>query len=449
MTFVQRPYYRQHRGYGSPALGVRTGMMAMALTPPIFALAGKVNIVTYIAGISHEKLNVLHRYVSYLMLGLAIAHVIPFIVAPLQDSKGGTALLKKQWAPQGFESATEYSGIAPFVILVFIAVFSIPWIRRCAYELFVHSHILAAIAYLAAMFWHVGKELDSPSYLWATVGVWAFSILARFLTKLKSNNLNGAEARIEEVDEGMLKMSIKTKEVSWKPGQHVFLRFPELSLLDNHPFTIASSFNGTYLEDSNGNTTAELMKFLIRPYDGVTRKLAKHAGTSTKAYIDGPYGSHEKLADRYENVILVAGGSGISAMLPHLSYLARKLGKRSCVTKKVTLIWAVKTAGALKWIEEDLEEILEMAPEGSVHIEYFVTCEKSSGQLDEKEEESSIGLKKGVEAHTRRHNLGKGKFGRPDFASMIPEILLERSCILGRFTFQLLINKTNILSLRT
>jgi magnesium-transporting ATPase (P-type) len=61
LTFIQRPYYRGHRGYGSPPLAVRTGLMATALTPIIVALAGKVNFVTILTGISHEKLNALHR----------------------------------------------------------------------------------------------------------------------------------------------------------------------------------------------------------------------------------------------------------------------------------------------------------------------------------------------------------------------------------------------------
>ena len=33
LSFVVRPYHRQHRGYGSPPLAVRTGLMTVALTP--------------------------------------------------------------------------------------------------------------------------------------------------------------------------------------------------------------------------------------------------------------------------------------------------------------------------------------------------------------------------------------------------------------------------------
>lgn len=188
MVFAQRPYYRLPRGYGSPALGIRAGLMALALTPLIYALSGKVNIITILSGgaLSHERLNVLHRYTSYLCLGLAIVHIVPLIVAPLQDSKGGYALLKSQFARQGLEAATEYSGIAPFAVLFFLRAFSIPLFRKNLYEIFVQAHILAAIFYLGLMFWHVGTELDSRRYMGATLGIWVFNIVARLLDRQRT-----------------------------------------------------------------------------------------------------------------------------------------------------------------------------------------------------------------------------------------------------------------------
>ena len=102
LTFAVRPYYRDHRGYGSPPLAVRTGLMAIALTPLIIALSGKANIVTLLTGIGHEKLNVIHRWVGWMCFGLSVVHTVPFIVAPLRD--GGYAALHKQfYKPGGYE----------------------------------------------------------------------------------------------------------------------------------------------------------------------------------------------------------------------------------------------------------------------------------------------------------------------------------------------------------
>ena len=102
LTFAVRPYYRQHRGYGSPPLAIRTGLMAASLTPLLLALSGKANSVTLITGLGHEKLNVFHRWVGWSMFGLSLAHTIPFIVAPLHDG-GYSALHKQFYTPGGFE----------------------------------------------------------------------------------------------------------------------------------------------------------------------------------------------------------------------------------------------------------------------------------------------------------------------------------------------------------
>lgn len=85
LTFAAHPYYRVHTGYGSPPLAIRTGLMAFACTPILVALAGKANLVTLLTGVSHEKLNVFHRWVALFVLFLSLVHTIPFLIAPIRD----------------------------------------------------------------------------------------------------------------------------------------------------------------------------------------------------------------------------------------------------------------------------------------------------------------------------------------------------------------------------
>lgn len=102
MSFAIRPCYREHRGYGSPPLAVRAGLMAASLTPLLIALSGKFNLITIMTGISYERLNVIHRWVGWMTFGLSLIHTIPFIVAPLKD--GGYAALHHQfYEPGSFE----------------------------------------------------------------------------------------------------------------------------------------------------------------------------------------------------------------------------------------------------------------------------------------------------------------------------------------------------------
>jgi len=61
-------------------------MIISALTPLTVALAGKINIITWITGVGYAKLNVYHRYVSYLIFCLATVHVVsPPFFSPIPD----------------------------------------------------------------------------------------------------------------------------------------------------------------------------------------------------------------------------------------------------------------------------------------------------------------------------------------------------------------------------
>jgi hypothetical protein len=95
LSFAIKPYYRAHLGYGSPPLAIRTGFMAFACIPILIALAGKANLITLFTGISHEKLNILHRWIAWISFGLALTHTIPFLWISYTD--GGTANVSAQF----------------------------------------------------------------------------------------------------------------------------------------------------------------------------------------------------------------------------------------------------------------------------------------------------------------------------------------------------------------
>jgi len=110
LVFTQRPYYRGHRGYGSPPLGVRAGMAGIAMTPVVVALSGKYNIVTLLTGISYEKLNIFHRWAGYIYLFFGLVHTIPFLVAAIRD--GGTARLAYQFYSMGKKTPADMGHMA-------------------------------------------------------------------------------------------------------------------------------------------------------------------------------------------------------------------------------------------------------------------------------------------------------------------------------------------------
>ena len=79
LPFYQGFLLREQFRYGSPPLSVRCAMIISALTPIMMLLAGKMNLVTILTGISYAKLNVWHRFIGYAIFVLAIIHTVRLI----------------------------------------------------------------------------------------------------------------------------------------------------------------------------------------------------------------------------------------------------------------------------------------------------------------------------------------------------------------------------------
>ncbi|KAG4440713.1 hypothetical protein IFR05_003807 [Cadophora sp. M221] len=377
LAFVQKPYFRPRLAYGSPPLGVRTGVIALALTPVIVALSGKSNLITLVTGISHERLNILHRYLGYICLGLGIVHTVAFLYAMYGDSN--------YWPLLEMIGSTEYTGVVVMFLLLFLTIFSIPWFRQRFYEIFASSHIAVYLLYLGFMFWHTANRIDTWVYLYATVAISLLSNLSRLL-KFKTPRWGGSTATIQDIDGEMLRITIPAfNGMTWKPGQHVYLRFPSLSTLENHPFTIASLCEETYVTDKNGTSTRTPLLFLIKTRTGLTKRLMKFTQqrATLRVFIDGPYGdNHLNLSSGYEQVILVAGGSGISAVLPLFSMLCKKVSRKDSILRSVKLIWVIKNRLAQAWVQEEIKTALAMTRPGTVEIHLFITGEKDrAGQI--------------------------------------------------------------------
>ena len=95
----------------------------------------------------------------------------------------------------------------------------------------------------------------------------------------------------------------------------------------------------TLLKPSTTIASSSLV-FIIRPYNGFTRRLKEaslQAPAKLRVFIDGPYGETQPL-HTYQNVLFIVGGTGIAVPL---SYLAKILGNESRTTS-LKVIWAVR-----------------------------------------------------------------------------------------------------------
>ncbi|KAK7611777.1 hypothetical protein BKA81DRAFT_143413 [Phyllosticta paracitricarpa] len=424
LIFPELPYLRSRFRFGSPPLSIRCAMIISALMPLLIALGGKVNVITVLTGSGYARLNVYHRFIGGLIFALATVHMVPHFVAPIQD--GGYDHLAQLF----IDKKRELSGTIFYFIFLLMIVFSISWFRSRFYEFFAYTHFFLAFCFIGVLWWHIHGEYMSPTYVYVSVGLWIASALLRMTHRnpaLRKGQLRGFPTTIEPMPGNATRVTVRVSQsVSWKAGQHAFIRIPGISIKDNHPFSIASmpAINDPLLP---GPKKANELVFLVGERKGFTHKLAeraRRASTSTvpssaiagsqsptekksihvsaqstdvesqrpadtqmHSFIDGPYGDHLGPVHRlYDCVVLIASGTGIACPLPWATHLATQMalaranGLHRCRVRDVRLVWIVRQADQLAWVREELDAALSTAAasRGRLVVDVFVTREKAA-----------------------------------------------------------------------
>ncbi|EGG03330.1 uncharacterized protein MELLADRAFT_78600 [Melampsora larici-populina 98AG31] len=352
--FVPRPYYRPPN-FGSPPLSLRSEWIATAMVPWLYAFATRRNFVTYFTGVSLKGVMVMHKYAPWICLYMSLVHTGAMIIQ---------AKMKGPWSYTWSTDEFYRNGFIPLVALAWLCVMSIGPLRSRFYETFYFFHIIAAITFIVGMYIHLADLLNSWQYMHAAVVLWGVAILWRVMVILVNHGwiLKGfAQASIHFLPGDMLRVSILVPaSLQWRPGSHVYIRFLSVYPWQSHPFTIASLPSdiqrSSAREDSEAAMNAKLpsssekpidldmqkneIVLLIKPLSGMTKRLlsltqkAETGGAQLACILDGPYSGVSDEVRACDVVIMIAGGSGMSGLVP----LALSLQGRS----KLEMHWAVR-----------------------------------------------------------------------------------------------------------
>ncbi|KAK1301096.1 hypothetical protein QJS10_CPB13g01055 [Acorus calamus] len=129
-------------------------------------------------------------------------------------------------------------------------------------------------------------------------------------------------------------------------------------VLQWHPFSVSSSpLDGRYhlsvLIKVLGEWTEKLRDSVLKLSEQY-QDSSKTKSHQLTASVEGPYGHELAYHLMYENLILVAGGIGISPFLAILSDILHRIqDKRPCLPKNVLVIWAVKRSKEFSLLSED------------------------------------------------------------------------------------------------
>lgn len=97
--------------------------------------------------------------------------------------------------------------------------------------------------------------------------------------------------------------------------------------------------------------------------------------------LSGPYSPTSIDLGEYENVLLFAGGSGLTFTLSLLDDIVgrcARLNRRGGeVTRRIEFDWCIRSFGAIQWFAGYMQQIAEAAasrPDLDLHISIYVTC---------------------------------------------------------------------------
>ncbi|KDE07281.1 hypothetical protein MVLG_02501 [Microbotryum lychnidis-dioicae p1A1 Lamole] len=376
------PYYRSRWNVGSPPLAIRTGLFALGIFPFILAFGAKWNWVTFVTGYSHEKLQVVHQWLSHLFLVLSLLHTFPFVMAGREirpNTDGKNPHLYSQIYYSGWVAHKVYywSGIAALVPLAWLCWGSATPLRNRFYEIFKYLHFVSAILFSGFFYIHCNRLLGSWHYLWATAILYLSSVIMRFALLFVRNGRSIPRATVELLPESTVRVLISCPPGHrWKVGQHVFLNFIKARPLESHPITVA---NAPWLHpNAKAGPRTMMMLLRISPRSDLGPSLLELAstGSSTPVLIDGPYGGlMTSDLGVHEHVVLLAGGGGVSFVSSILQDLCERKARNfeGIATRKVEVHWAVKNEEARAWLDDHFASVVALVPDDFVRIHFYVT----------------------------------------------------------------------------
>ncbi|KAJ7626199.1 iron reductase [Roridomyces roridus] len=369
----------------------RCAHIAGVQLPLMTALGMKNNFISFLTGVSFDKLEYLHRLSARVIMVLFWAHAFGRVALEISPLDAVTPWFR--------------IGVAGASALTILCLLSIRPLRTRNYEFFLALHLLLGVLALAGAYVHAG-EFGYEVYIWPALFLWGVDRVFRLLRgllvnaqfwaatgegKKKKTMWSTASVCVLSNDNFLRILVDAPPYFLWRPGQSAYLTLAGAqSIAEAHPFTIAYS---TREEKDEGR---ERLAFILRVRTGFTRRLLKSVLSSSpegnskefKAFLDGPYGS-PPVVRGYERVVFICGGSGVSFGLPLLLDLLQ--ANDNPRLRRILFVWAIRDRDQIEWMKEPLTRSLTSSSKLDVEIRLHLTSAPEDTQVAVGDDEGGTG----------------------------------------------------------
>ncbi|QUC22835.1 uncharacterized protein UV8b_07076 [Ustilaginoidea virens] len=374
-------YYSSKKVQALRYFADRLGSLMSASLPWVFLFGSRSNPLVYMTGWSYATFSFFHRWVAIVLAVEGVLHGAVFCAFYVCDK--GWDYLQSQLR----QDKTLLYGILTIAAMVLSTVFALG-LRSRYYEAFKLAHIALSAVALAAFYEHIKTQFGGAYRVWAwtCVAIWASDYLLRIARivilnhKLLTGGHTPAVASFAP-ETGMIRLQVHPSAIPARqnPGQHYFLSFGRRPW-ESHPFSLAGWSSATPHAGEKSSDAGlragspASLTFMIRPRHGITKRLREQLENAAgkcrpTVVLEGPYGAEANFG-QYASVLFIAGGSGITAVLPYVRGLVdRRMGPRA------RLVWAVPQEAFAREVLANDAQWAESSPhaEGRFALEVYIT----------------------------------------------------------------------------
>ncbi|OQR84603.1 transmembrane protein [Achlya hypogyna] len=280
----------------------------------------------FLFGISHDRILKFHRGSSRGAIIFGLLHLflnLKFTSPTSTQVYGQTEVIP-------------LAGLVALGCFVLLGIVGYEPIRRRFYAYFYLHHRVFSLIGLVAIMLHsavVRYMMVLPLVLYGLSGVLRVRAFCnKYAARVEISSTNVVTITLPS--------SAQTKQwaTTMNPGAFFYVHVPSVSAVEWHPFSAIAT--------PDGESIAFCIKSMTkgRFTDAVHEKALSLSTMSLPVVVGGPYGKLSVDLSRYDVVLMVAGGIGITPMLSTVNQLLSRTQK---VDAKLHLFWTVRTATEL------------------------------------------------------------------------------------------------------